>query len=221
MTTNFILVNMQNTTPSRYPSRGTDDRRAMFEILDEGLFTTVSFIRNGVPHQIPTGYCRVGEEIFIHASSKSYFMDAIIGQQVSFSVTHMDALVLAPTAFDSSFNYRSVIGFARGVEITDEQEKTKFFKLFTDRYMPGRIADVGEPTSQQVSITKIVRLSLENAAAKVRSGDVNMNIKEQDTWCGVIPYESNFGIPEKDDQLPADLKTPKYINNLINGSSAA
>lgn len=212
---------MQNTTPSRYPSRGTADRDTMYEILDQGLFCTVSFLRDGVPHQIPTGYCRVGNEIFIHASSKSHFMDTIVGQRVSFSVTHMDALVLAPTAFDSSFNYRSVIGFADGIEITDPDEKVKFFNLFTDRYIPGRIADVGEPTPQQASITRIARLSLENAAAKVRVGDVNMKLEKNGSWCGVIPFESSYGEPEKDVQLSEEVKLPEYIKKLIDGSSTA
>lgn len=210
---------MQNTTPSRYPSRGTQDHDTMYEILDQGLFCTVSFIREGAPHQIPTGYCRIENEIFVHASSKSHFMDAIVDQQVSFSVTHMDALVLAPTAFDSSFNYRSVIGFATGIEITDPDEKLKFFNLFTDRYIPGRIADVGEPTPEQVSITRIVRLSLDNAAAKVRTGDVNMKLKEDDSWCGVIPLESKYGNPIRDSQLPSNLALPNYIKNITDGPS--
>jgi len=209
---------MVNTTPSRYPSRGTEDKETMYRIIDEGVFCTIAFVRDGLAQQIPTGYCRVDDEIYIHASSKSRFIDAIVNQEVSFSITHMDALVLSPTAFDSSFNYRSVIGFAKGLELTEPEEKLKFFKLFTERYCPGRIADVGDPTPEQVSITKIVRLSLTNAAAKVRSGDVNMKMKEETSWCGVIPFETNYGQPEKDPQLPESLQLPSYISELVKGS---
>ncbi|MEP5610765.1 MAG: pyridoxamine 5'-phosphate oxidase family protein [Cyclobacteriaceae bacterium] len=212
---------MVNTKPSRYPSRGTDEKDTIYEIIDQGVFCTIAFVRDGLAHQIPTGYCRVGDDIYIHASAKSRFMDAIIDQEVSFSITHMDALVLSPTAFDSSFNYRSVISFAKGVELTEPEEKLKFFKLFTERYCPGRIADVGDPTADQVSITKIVRLSLANAAAKVRAGDVNMNMKEETSWCGVIPFEIKYGQPEKDMQLPDSLELPSYIATLVDGSRTA
>lgn len=212
---------MANTTPSRYPSRGTDDKDTMYKIIDEGIFCTIAFVRDGLAQQIPTGYCRVDDEIYIHASSKSRFMDAIIDQEVSFSITHLDALVLSPTAFDSSFNYRSVIGFATGVELTDPEEKLRFFKLFTERYCPGRIADVGDPTPEQVSITKIVRLTLSNAGAKIRTGDVNMNMKDETSWCGVIPFETTYGQPEKDAQLSESLELPSYITTLVDGSRTA
>ena len=216
----FNTIKMQNTTPSRYPSRATQDLNTIYQILDQGVFCTIAFVKDGIPHQIPTGFCRIDHEIFIHASTKSHFIEAITNQQVSFSVTHTDGLVLAPTAFDHSFNYRSVIGYAKGIEIKNEAEKLKFFNLFTDRYIPGRLADIGEPTPEQVSITKIVRLSLDNAAAKIRTGGVNIKLKENASWCGVIPLETLYGIPQKDEQLPDSLALPSYINDLINGSVA-
>ena len=130
----------------------------------------------------------------------------------------MDALVLSPTAFDHSFNYRSVIGFAVAEEVKGLENKRQFFNLFTDRYIPGRIADIGEPTDDQVSITKIIRLSLDNAAAKVRVGDVNVKMGEDAAWCGVIPVQTSYGVPEKDHQLPEGLELPNYIKELVDGS---
>ncbi|MEQ9468246.1 MAG: pyridoxamine 5'-phosphate oxidase family protein [Ekhidna sp.] len=209
---------MPNTKPSRYPSRGTDDKETLYQILDEGLFCTIAFMREGIPHQIPTGFARVEDHLYIHASAKSHFMESIIGTEVSFSVTHMDALVLAPTAFDHSFNYRSVIGFSIVEEIVNPKEKLKFFNLFTDRYIPGRIADIGEPTPEQVSITRIARLTLANAAAKIRTGDVNVKMDENTPWCGLVPIEQRYGNPEKDHQQDQSLPLPEYIKVLINGS---
>ncbi|MEQ9404889.1 MAG: pyridoxamine 5'-phosphate oxidase family protein [Cyclobacteriaceae bacterium] len=209
---------MRNTTPSRYPSRATEDKKELYATIDAGLYCTIAFMRDGTAHQIPTGFCRVEDELFIHASSKSGFMHAIIDQEVSFSVTHMDALVLAPTAFDSSFNYRSAIGYGKAEEITDPEEKLKFFKIFTDRYIPGRIADIGDPTPEQVSITKIVRIPLNNASVKRRSGDVNMKMKGESKWCGIIPVETSYQEPQKDEQLPDSLVTPLYISKLVHGS---
>ncbi|MEO9484473.1 MAG: pyridoxamine 5'-phosphate oxidase family protein [Ekhidna sp.] len=210
---------MPATQPSRYPSRGTEERKTLYQIIDEGLFCTIAFIREGVPHQIPTGFARVGDDIYIHASAKSHFIESIIDELVSFSITHLDALVLAPTAFDHSFNYRSVIGFSEVEELVDEDEKLKFFNLFTDRYIPGRIADIGEPTSEQIRITKIVRLSLNNAAAKIREGDMNVRLQDETSWCGIIPLEKRYGTPEIDQQQPADSELPNYLKELVNGFS--
>jgi uncharacterized protein len=211
---------LASTTPSRYPSRGTKDRETLHQIIDEGLFCTIAFNRDGIPHQIPTGFCRVDNHIYIHASSKSGFMDAIINSQISFSITLMDALVLAPSAFDHSFNYRSVIGFATAEEIVDPNEKLKFFNLFTNRYIPNRIADVGEPTADEVKITKIVSLSLDNAAAKIRIGDVNVKLKPEDAWCGIIPVNQTYGTPIMDTQLPSEKNLPQYILDLVNGNKS-
>lgn len=210
---------MVSTVPSRYPSRGSEEKETLYQIIDEGLFCTVAFVRDGVPHQIPTGFARVDDHLYIHASAKSRFIESIIDQVVSFSITHLDALVLALTAFDHSFNYRSVIGFSKVEELTDLKEKLKFFNLFTDRYVPGRIADIGEPTKEQIQITKIARLSLDNAAAKVRTGDVNVRMDEDSAWCGIIPVEQKYGRPEIDQQLPSGLELPNYLKEMTNGSS--
>ena len=175
-------------------------------------------MRDGVPHQIPTGFVRVDDDLYIHASAKSRFIESIIDQQVSFSITHLDALVLAPTAFDHSFNYRSVIGFSKVVELIDLEEKRKFFNLFTDRYVPGRIADIGAPTEEQIQITKIARLSLDNAAAKVREGDTNVRMNKDSAWCGIIPVKQKYGEPQIDRQLPSDKKLPNYLKEMTNGS---
>lgn len=210
---------MVNTTPSRYPSRSSEEKRIIHQILDEGLHCTIAFMREGQAIQIPTGFCRVDDAIYIHASSKSHFIQSIIGEQVSFSVTLLDGLVLAPTAFDHSFNYRSVVGFSKAEEVTNDAEKLRLFCLFTDRYIPGRSADVGIPTAEQVGITKIVKLDLDNAAAKIRKGDVNVKLSENDAWCGVIPLSTQYGSPEIDQQLCGKVDQPTYINELVNGNN--
>ncbi len=209
---------MINTKPSRYPSRSVNDRETIYNIVDEGLFCTVAYIKENVPYQIPTGFCRVENDIYIHASSKSAFINGIIGEKVSYSITHLDALVLSPTAFDHSFNYRSVIGFSMAEEVLDSKMKGQLFNIFTDRYIPGRIVDVGEPTDEQIEITKIIKLSLENSAAKVRSGDVNVKMGDQDPWCGIIPITTQYEDPIKDNQLSEAKKVPDYIKKLVNES---
>lgn len=201
--------------PSRYPGRATDDKNTLYEALDTGLFCTVAFLRDGIPHQIPTGYCRIDDEIYIHASAKSHFLGALIGQLVSFSVTHMDGLILAPTAFDHSFNYRSVIGFSQAKEVTDEQRKLEIFRVFTDRYIPGRIADVGDPTPEQIAITRIVELKIDQAAVKIRRGDSGTsNPMKYGKWVGEIPLKTVYAEPITD-EAARDIPLPDYIKDLL------
>lgn len=201
--------------PSRYPSRVTQDKEMIYKALDTGLFCTVAFNRDGIPHQIPTGFCRIGDKIYIHASAKSGFIESIVGQVVSYSVTHMDGLVLAPTAFDHSFNYRSVIGFSRAVEISDADMKMEVFKVFTDRYIPGRIADVGDPTPEQMAATKIVELDLSEAAIKSRDGDSGTTDPEKyGKWVGVVPLVNSYGPPVVDEKA-SEISLPSYIEELI------
>ena len=201
------------TKPSRYPSRGSDLLKVIYPIIDEALFCTIAFIRSGIPHQIPTGFFRKDDYIYIHASSKSNFFGHIIGQEVSFSMTHLDALVLAPTALDHSFNYRSVVGFATAEEVTDPEIKKQLFAKFTDRYVAGRINDVGMPTPDHVSITKMIKLSLHNAGAKVRSGGVNTKMNGSEPWSGIIPIHTVYGTPQIDTQL-GERNIPEYISVL-------
>ena len=201
--------------PSRYPSRTTEDKEIIYEALDTGLFCTVAFLREGIPFQIPTGYCRIGDKIFIHASSKSTFIDDIVGQTISFSVTHMDGLVLAPTAFDHSFNYRSVIGFSEAKEIVEETRKKEIFIEFTDRYIPGRIADVGEPITEQMSITRIVEFTLDQAAVKIRNGDSGTSDPEKfGKWVGQVPIRMSYEEPIPDPKGSA-MPLPDYIKELL------
>jgi nitroimidazol reductase NimA-like FMN-containing flavoprotein (pyridoxamine 5'-phosphate oxidase superfamily) len=169
-----------------------------------------------MPHQIPTGYCHDNEYIYIHGGAKSGFLDTIAGQLVSFSVTLMDGIVLSHSAFDSSFNYRSAIGFGIAEEILDPAEKKTMFINFTDRYVAGRIADVGEPTDEQVSITRIMRIPLDQCAVKQREGDVNVaNLDKYGKWCGVIPVRHDFGVPEIDEQIKGKVALPDYISELL------
>ena len=206
---------MIKTTPSRYPHRGVQSKEVVYNIIDKGLYCTVAFIRDQIPHQIPTGFCRVKDQLYIHASNKSGFINGIINQKVSFSITHLDGLVLAPTAFDHSFNYHSVIGFCTAKEIIDEKKKLSILTTFTERYIAGRIADVGVPKSDEVAATKIIALSLDNAGAKIREGGVGSKKLSTDMpWSGIIPIVQSYGTPQIDNDMKGKL-LPNYIKNLI------
>ena len=204
---------MPNNAPSRNPGRSTAEFGIIHEIIDQALYCTIAYCDNGIAHQIPTGFFRDGQDIFIHASRKSLFMNSIIGNQVSYSMTLLEGLVLAPTAFDHSFNYRSVVGYSFAEEVADPVKKKELLCEFTDRYVPGRIGDVGQPSDEQVSITKVVKFSLDNAIAKMRQGGANCQLNEDSPWCGIIPLKSTYDVPQADpDQLAKEI--PDYISGL-------
>lgn len=206
-----------NLKPSRFPSRQSRDVQLIHEIMDTALYCVVAWSKDGKPHQIPTGFCRIDDDIFIHASSKSHFIDSIIDQEVSFSTTLLDGLVLAPTAFDHSFNYRSVIGYAKAAEVTEREQKLKIFRAFTDRYIPGRSADVGDPSIEQMDITKIVRLSLDHAAVKMREGDIGIEGADKyGKWAGIIPLKAQgYDAPQPDTQLAGKIPMPEYLKDFV------
>ena len=204
-------------TPSRYPSRASKNIEQINEVLDAGLFCTLSFLRDHLPHQLPTGYCRVDRALYIHASAKSRFIETIAGQTVSFSVTLMDGMVLSDTAFDHSFNYRSVIGFSEAERVLDPVKKTDLLKRFTDRYVPGRIADVGDPTPEQVHATHVIRLDLANVALKQRAGGTGLKKDAYKSWVGVIPLETKWGTPLDDPQNTLSPDLPPYISDIVSG----
>ncbi len=126
----------------------------------------------------------------------------------------MNGLVLSDTAFDHSFNYQSVIGFSKAVEVTDVSEKMKVFCEFTDRYIPGRIADVGLPTEDQIRITRIAKLDLSEAAVKERHGDSGLK-RMTDKWIGVLPLNVRYGAPIPDELIRGKVHLPEYIAKLI------
>lgn len=200
----------------RLPNRATYDVETIYQILDEGFVAHVGFAANGQTFVIPTGYARCGDKLLIHGSSASRMMRAMAEEiEVCVTVTLIDGLVLARSAFHHSMNYRSVVVFGAAKIITAENEKMEALRLFTEHIVPGRWTDVRPPTANELKATTVLVVPLTEASAKIRTGnpvddkeDYAMNV-----WAGVLPAAMNFGEPIPDAQLSREIALPTYIAN--------
>jgi len=205
------------TTLRRLPKRGSFERRAVYEILDEGFVCHVGFLQEGQPFVIPTAYGRAGDELYLHGARASRMLKALAeGTDVCVTVTLVDGLVLARSAFHHSINYRSVVIFGRARVVESDEEKTRALRAFTEHVMPGRWADVRRPTPQELAATLVLALPLSEASAKIRTGPPIDDEEDYQlpVWAGVLPLRAAAGVPEPDPRLPAGTRLPEYVEGF-------
>lgn len=205
-----------NNKITRLPKRAVYDRDAIYAILDEALVCTMAFVRDGKPVQIPTGFCRIGDKLYIHGSVGSGYMRAMAHQptDVCISVTHLDGLVLARSAFHHSMNYRSAVVFGKTVQVTDPDEQYKVLEAFTEKVQPGRWADVRHPDQGEWKATMVLSITIDDASAKVRTGPPLDDEADYslDTWAGVVPLKFQRMAPVADERLKEGIVLPGYLS---------
>lgn len=204
-----------NNRITRLPKRAEYDRDAIYAILDDALVCTVAFVRNGEPVQIPTGFCRVDDKLYIHGSVGSGYMRALAEHPMSVcvSVTHLDGLVLARSAFHHSMNYRSAVVFGKTSRVTDEAELYKALEVFTEKVQPGRWKDVRHPDAGEWKATMVLSITIDDASAKVRTGPPkdDEDDYELDIWAGVVPLRLQRLTPIPDSLLRDGVAIPGYL----------
>jgi nitroimidazol reductase NimA-like FMN-containing flavoprotein (pyridoxamine 5'-phosphate oxidase superfamily) len=204
----------ERTQVRRLPKRAVYDRDVLYRILDEGLVCHIGFVADGKPVVIPTGYARHGDNLYIHGSVASRMLRTVgSGIDVSVAVTLLDGLVLARSAFHHSMNYRSVVVFGKATVISEPAEKREALRLFTEHIAPGRWRDVRPPTEKELQVTAVLRLSLAEASAKMRTGGPLDD--EEDyalpVWAGVLPLRLTPSSPVPDDRLAPGTPAPDYV----------
>ncbi|MBK7652648.1 MAG: pyridoxamine 5'-phosphate oxidase family protein [Flammeovirgaceae bacterium] len=203
------------TKITRLPKRGVYDKETVYSILDEALYCTVAYSKDNQPYQIPTGFCRIDDKLYIHGSVGSHYMRELQTEKlpVCISVTLIDGLVLARSAFHHSVNYRSVVIFSKPENVTEKEELYNVLEVFTNKMCPGRWDDVRKPNDGEWKATLVLSFEINEASAKVREGapkddeeDYDLNI-----WAGVQPLtlERKSVIP--DPALKAGIATPGYL----------
>lgn len=201
----------------RIPKRGSYDLETIYKILDEGFIAHVGFTGTGEQtFVIPTGYARRGDELLIHGSSASRMMRVLSEEiEICVTVTLIDGLVLARSAFHHSMNYRSVVVFGAAKIIKDENEKIEALRLFTEHIVPGRWREVRLPTTDELKATTVLSLPLTEASAKIRTGHPVDDPEDyaRDVWAGVIPLEIKAGEPLLDSLMSREIVRPDYITN--------
>ena len=210
---NDVTTKTDRTKVKRLPDRGRYDRETIYTILEEAFICHVGFVVDGQPYVIPTGFARIGDDLYIHGSSASRMLRNLSqGIEVCVTVTLIDGLVLARSAFHHSINYRSVVILGRAQLVEDAEEKNRALEAFTEHVIPGRWADVRWPTELELKATSVLKLPIEEASAKIRTGDPKDDEEDyaMDIWAGVLPLSVQPGKPINDSKLSLEVEPPKY-----------
>ncbi|MDT0549019.1 MULTISPECIES: pyridoxamine 5'-phosphate oxidase family protein [Streptomyces] len=209
------------TVPTRSRERASYDREVVHSILDEGYLCHLGFIRDGAPIVLPTLYARVGERLYVHGSTGSRPLRMASGAQdpglpVCLTVTHVDGLVLARSAFHHSINYRSVVVHGAARQVTDETERAEALDALVDHVVPGRAADSRPANAKELAATAVLRLDLAEVSAKIRTGGPNDDPEDLALpyWSGVLPVARTYGAPVPAADLAADTPVPDYLTRL-------
>ena len=201
------------TTVRRVPERGRYDRGAAHAILDEGLVAHVGLATEDGPVVIPMLYGRDGDRLLLHGSPASRLLrGGAKGTELCVTVTLVDGLVLARSAFHHSMNYRSVVVFGTAAPIDDLGERRAALDVLVDHIVPHRVPDVRAPSEKEVRGTLVLALPLDECSVKVRTGGAIDEPEDMDlpVWAGVIPVTTAYGAPEPDADLAGDLPVPAY-----------
>lgn len=214
----------QTTAPSlrtrlnRFPTRASYDQAAISSILDEALICHLGFESGGQPYVLPTIHARQGDQLLIHGSQASRMLRTVrAGVDICVTVTLLDGLVLARSAFHHSMNYRSVVILGRGFEVIGREEKLDAMRTLVEHVVPGRWNDARKPNEVELKQTMILRVSISEASAKIRTGgpadeegDYSLPI-----WAGVLPLNLKPLAPIADARLTAGIVAPAYVSHYV------
>lgn len=204
-------------TTVRLDDRAVYDREAIFEILDEAYYVHVGFVSKGSPVVIPMLHARIEDTLFLHGGPASRIMRTLKdGPEICVTVTLLDGLVLARSAFHHSANYRSVVAFGRPTVIADLDQRRAVLDAYTDKLVPGRRPYLRDMTDKEVRGTVVLSIPLEEASAKVRSGGPvdEPEDMELDIWAGVIPLALTAGDPIDDPLMRAGIPRPDHVDRI-------
>lgn len=198
------------TQVTRHPERQARERDQLYAILDEALIAHVGIVRDGYPVVLPFACARDGDSLLLHGSTGgSLLREAAIGPVVA-TVTHLDGLVVARTTFESSMNYRCAV--MHGVpEVLAGEEKIAALNVLSNHLLPGRMSEIRGHKRKELAATLVLRLSLDEASAKVRTGPPVVEDDEpRDAWVGVLPLYLAAGTP-----IPYEGSSPEAPPSVL------
>ena len=205
----------------RHPERASYDAESVHAVLDADQIAHVGFAVDGQSVIVPMLYGRDGHSVYLHGSVASRLMRTLPSvPRACLSVTVVDALVLARSAFHHSMNYRSVVAFGPVVAVSDDDEKLHGLRVVSDHLVPGRWDEVRPPARIELRQTAVLRLDIEEASAKARSHGV---VDDEDdlslpVWAGLVPVTRTFGAPIDDPLLAPGTPLSGSIEDLLAAS---
>ena len=196
------------STIRRHPERAAYDRATIDAILDEGIVAHAGLVADGRPYVLPMLYARDGDRLYLHGSPASRLLGTFTaGASVCLTVTLVDGLVLARSAFRHSLNYRSVVVLGEARRVVDADEKLAALAAIVDHILAGRSQEVRGPSEAELKVTEVVALDLDRASAKVRTGPPADNPSDYGVpaWAGELPLSLAAGdpIPDSRCSIPA------------------
>jgi len=195
------------------------DKKTVHQILDSALLASVGFVQDGQPVVVPMLYGREGEVVFLHGARKARVIRLLESTTTAcMNVTHVDALVYARSAFNSSMNYRSATVYGSPRLVDDPDEKLHALRVITECTMPGRWDELREPLENEVKKTGIIALEIESASAKISTGmpDDEDADYEIPVWAGILPLKSAFMTLESDDRLIEGVEASDVVRAMEN-----
>ncbi len=198
-------------------NRATYDKATVFNILDAHFICHVPYVFDDVPITIPMAYARSGETIYLHGATGNRMLQSLAAlKKMSVTVTHLDGLVLARSAFHHSVNYRSVVVFGKPRLVTDETEKKHVFEMLLEHMAEGRSKEVRATNENELKITKVIALDITEASAKVRTGPPVDDEEDYqlELWAGVVPIKYQYEKEITDPNLAFDLASPPSVKKL-------
>lgn len=203
------------TSPSRNPQRVSYDREAAHLVLDEALVCHVGFVVDGRPVVLPHLYARLEDVLYLHGSTGARALQAARGRglEVCVTVTLLDGLVLARSAFHHSVNYRSVVAHGTALAVQDPREKEAALAALVEAVAPGRSQGSRPPSRKELAATAVLRLDLREVSVKVRTGPPSDDPEDLDLphWAGVLPLFTSPGTPEPAPDLRTTATAPAHV----------
>jgi len=208
----------KKTKVKRAPKRGFYDSATINKILDNHFICQIAFVHKGYPVIIPTIYGRNENSLYIHGATVSrMLLELEKGLPISLNVTQTDGIVLARSAFHHSLNYQSVTLFGEAVLVTDDDERYKALEIISNQIIPNRWEEVRLPNDKELKATKILKIPITEASAKIRTGPPvdDKADYELPIWAGVIPINTSIGDPIADSVLDENIPLPMSVKEML------
>jgi len=206
------------STLRRGAGRARSDRADLYAVLDAGLVGHLGVVLGGAPVVLPTGYGRRGDTLYLHGSTGAATLRAAAaGTPVCFTVTHLDGVVYARSAFHHSVNYRCAVVHGSARAVSDPAERLLALEVLTEHLAPGSWTATRQPDRKELAATAVLALDLAEASVKVRSGPPGDDERDLDApvWAGVLPLRTVVGEPEPDPLLPAGSAVPARVRERV------